>query len=222
MNNAAIKGCHARLCQCQGVASARFERNMVMQNLMSFQTFFALFAFATVLSTAKPGYRDKRRAHYNKGTPGCMYCYQDKVYVEDDIVKFGARELPGAMIPWTDRLHSVLSDLHPATYPPNRPAPTSAHKLAPAQGYRSKRRAHSNKGTPAAEYSYQDEVYAEDDIVKFGARESRDAVIPWTNGQYRVLLPDGRTQTVTYTVAEDYSGYTADVKYSNFELPTDH
>ena len=33
------------------------------------------------------------------------------------------------------------------------------------------------------------------------------------NGQYRVLLPDGRTQTVNYK-ADDYTGYIADVKYS--------
>ena len=31
-------------------------------------------------------------------------------------------------------------------------------------------------------------------------------------GTYRVLLPDGRTQTVNYK-ADDYSGYIADVKY---------
>ena len=40
-----------------------------------------------------------------------------------------------------------------------------------------------------------------------------------TTGQYHVLLPDGRTQTVNYNVADDYSGYVADVTYSGVLKP---
>merc|ERR1712110_318389 len=76
----------------------------------------------------------------------------------------------------------------------------------------------SYKETPAV-YSYQYGVDAKDDYnqVRFGASESRDGYA--TNGQYNVLLPDGRTQTVTYTVADDYSGYIADVKYDGYAAP---
>ena len=35
----------------------------------------------------------------------------------------------------------------------------------------------------------------------------------YVTGSYRVVLPDGRTQTVNYK-ADDYTGYIADVKYS--------
>ena len=44
----------------------------------------------------------------------------------------------------------------------------------------------------------------------FEQNESRDGAA--TSGGYRVALPDGRTQIVTYTV-DPYSGYVADVKY---------
>ena len=46
--------------------------------------------------------------------------------------------------------------------------------------------------------------------ANFGASEARDGYN--TNGEYHVALPDGRTQTVTYTA--DGNGYIADVKYT--------
>lgn len=44
----------------------------------------------------------------------------------------------------------------------------------------------------------------------YQAAENRDGYI--TSGSYRVALPDGRTQIVTYSVHQD-SGYVADVQY---------
>ena len=56
--------------------------------------------------------------------------------------------------------------------------------------------------------------------MNFGQEEGRNGAA--TSGQYHVLLPDGRTQTVTYNVGDAYTGYVADVKYSgNFFMQSD-
>ena len=57
------------------------------------------------------------------------------------------------------------------------------------------------------EYAVQDDYSG----VNFGQNEKRDGYA--TSGQYRVLLPDGRTQTVTYHTADAYSGNVAEVVY---------
>ena len=56
-------------------------------------------------------------------------------------------------------------------------------------------------------YDVKDDYYYTD----FGHQESGDGKGN-VDGSYRVLLPDGRTQIVTYKV-DGYSGYMADVKY---------
>ena len=62
--------------------------------------------------------------------------------------------------------------------------------------------------------NYQFNWEVKDDYagLNYGQDEARAGQA--TNGQYSVLLPDGRTQTVTYSVPDGYSGYSADVKYS--------
>ena len=60
-------------------------------------------------------------------------------------------------------------------------------------------------------YSVNDEYTGED----FSHTESRDGYI--TSGEYRVALPDGRIQIVTYTA--DDAGYHADVKYEGVPHP---
>merc|ERR1712001_210067 len=45
----------------------------------------------------------------------------------------------------------------------------------------------------------------------FSADESRDGGA--TQGSYSVELPDGRTQTVTYSVPDTHTGYLAEVTY---------
>ena len=62
-----------------------------------------------------------------------------------------------------------------------------------------------------ANYAYNYAVADSYSGVNFGQNEARNGYA--TNGEYRVQLPDGRTQIVTYTVADAYSGYVADVRY---------
>merc|ERR1711970_1436717 len=47
--------------------------------------------------------------------------------------------------------------------------------------------------------------------LHFGHTENKDGYS--TKGHYYVDLPDGRRQVVNYHVADEYSGYVADVKY---------
>jgi len=59
-------------------------------------------------------------------------------------------------------------------------------------------------------YSYTYGVKDDYSLVNFAANENRDG--PAATGSYQVELPDGRTQTVTYTAGVD--GYVAEVSYS--------
>merc|ERR1712227_1142533 len=92
----------------------------------------------------------------------------------------------------------------PVTYKPvvvYKPAPV----YAPAPSYAEP----SYADVPAVytwEYAVKDD-YSNND---FGAKESRDGYL--TNGKYYVSLPDGRLQTVTYTV-DGYNGYVPVVEY---------
>merc|ERR1712029_215029 len=62
-----------------------------------------------------------------------------------------------------------------------------------------------------AVYSYEYAVKDDYSAADFGAAESRDNYL--TTGKYVVALPDGRVQTVSYTV-DGGNGYVADVVYS--------
>lgn len=62
-----------------------------------------------------------------------------------------------------------------------------------------------------ANYNYAYDVKDDYATLNFGQNEGRDGYA--TSGKYYVLLPDGRVQTVTYSV-DGKSGYVADVQYS--------
>merc|ERR1719264_816537 len=63
---------------------------------------------------------------------------------------------------------------------------------------------------PAA-YQYQYGVEDSYSGVNFGQNEHRDGYA--STGEYHVVLPDGRTQIVSYNTADGYSGNVMDVRY---------
>ena len=60
-------------------------------------------------------------------------------------------------------------------------------------------------------YAYNYAVADSYSGANFGQNEKRDGYA--TSGEYRTVLPDGRTQIVTYGTADAHSGNIADVKY---------
>merc|ERR1712051_627344 len=93
----------------------------------------------------------------------------------------------------------------PAPAPAYIPAPAPAYKPAPAPVY--------PDVAPAYKYTYgvdlADTLHNAYGEGAYGHSEARDGYA--TTGEYRVALPDGRTQIVSYKA--DKNGYVADVKY---------
>eukprot|EP00095_Tigriopus_kingsejongensis_P001602 snap_masked-scaffold317_size209118-processed-gene-1.17 protein:Tk01602 transcript:snap_masked-scaffold317_size209118-processed-gene-1.17-mRNA-1 annotation:"hypothetical protein DAPPUDRAFT_318118" len=94
----------------------------------------------------------------------------------------------------------------PAPYKPQPKSTQAPYKPAP---YQSAYKEPTYEEPP--KYQYQYAVADEYSQANFGQSEARDGYV--TNGEYRVNLPDGRTQIVTYTVQDGASGYVADVRY---------
>merc|ERR1711910_260755 len=90
-----------------------------------------------------------------------------------------------------------------------RPAPKIVYQPQPATYKPAAPYVDQYADTPAVytwEYAVKDDYTSND----FGAKESRDGYL--TNGKYYVALPDGRLQTVTYTV-DGGAGYVPVVEY---------
>merc|ERR1712088_376788 len=101
-------------------------------------------------------------------------------------------------------VHAPAPYVAPVVHKPVVHAP-AYHAPAPAYG----KGPVYEEGPAVYEFGYAvNDDYAH---TNFQANEHRDGYA--TNGEYRVALPDGRTQIVTYNVADAYGGYVADVKY---------
>merc|ERR1711970_1109304 len=72
------------------------------------------------------------------------------------------------------------------------------------------------KAGPGMPYNYGWAVADPDQGLNYGQNENSDGNV--VTGEYRVLLPDGRTQIVRYR-ADHESGYVADVTYEGEAIP---
>lgn len=91
---------------------------------------------------------------------------------------------------------------HPAPVVVAAPAPTYGPAPVPAP---------EPFDPPAYDFTYGVEGDVEHGNARFGHNENRNGYA--TAGEYRVALPDGRVQVVTYRVDNAETGYIADVKY---------
>merc|ERR1712141_129974 len=117
-------------------------------------------------------------------------------------------------------VHKAAPVYHPAPAPyhapvVHKPAPYVApvvHKpvVHPAPAYHKPAPYHEPAYDGPAVYQYGYAVQDDYSKANFAANENRDGDV--VTGEYRVALPDGRTQIVTYHV-DAYGGYVADVKY---------
>ncbi|XP_042858839.1 pro-resilin-like [Penaeus japonicus] len=92
--------------------------------------------------------------------------------------------------------------------PQYSPAP-AAPAAAPAQYG-------SSEPVDPASYTFSYDANDAQSGNQYGHAEQRDG--PQSSGEYRVLLPDGRTQVVQYSVEGD-SGYVAKVSYEGNAAP---
>ncbi|XP_068247446.1 cuticle protein 7-like [Palaemon carinicauda] len=97
---------------------------------------------------------------------------------------------------------------HPLSYAPPAPSYKTPEPSYSAPSYKAP--SYEEKHEKGMPFDFSFEVQDEYKGLDFGHDSKSDGKV--VNGEYNVLLPDGRTQIVTYT-ADHYNGYLADVKY---------
>ena len=104
----------------------------------------------------------------------------------------------------------------PAPYRPAPPPPAYAPAPVPVPAYGPAPVVYQDT-PPAYDFAYGVQGDAYTGNAQFAHNENRNGYT--TNGEYRVALPDGRTQIVTYNVLDATAGFVADVKYEGQPIP---
>ena len=104
----------------------------------------------------------------------------------------------------------------PAPYRPAPPPPAYALAPVPVPAYGPAPVVYQDT-PPAYDFAYGVQGDAYTGNAQFAHNENRNGYT--TNGEYRVALPDGRTQIVTYNVLDATAGFVADVKYEGQPIP---
>ena len=98
-----------------------------------------------------------------------------------------------------------------APAPAYAPAPAPAYRPAPVYGEP------EPISPPAYDFGYGVQGDEYHGSAQYAHNENRNGYN--TAGEYRVALPDGRTQIVSYHVDNADSGYVADVRYEGVAIP---
>ncbi|CAL4060984.1 unnamed protein product, partial [Meganyctiphanes norvegica] len=98
---------------------------------------------------------------------------------------------------------------------PKYEAPAPKYE-APKPSYHAPAHKYEEKHEEGMPFDFAYNVVDDYKDLNFGHNSNSDGDV--VTGEYRVLLPDGRTQIVTYT-ADHYSGYKAEVTYEGEAKP---
>merc|ERR1719189_356269 len=110
----------------------------------------------------------------------------------------------------------VVYSAHPPPYAPAPYHPEPAYHPAPVPHHPAPYHPDKHYKEPAHPFAY--EYGTVDDYGRKAAKTETQDEYGVVHGEYRVELPDGRTQIVSYT-ADHENGFVADVKYEGVAHP---